>query len=691
MSAVYSLATVGALPTETISGLRVCAGSPVPFGATPLPGAINFSIPSNPATAMTLVLLRKGDLKPFAELPFPDRFRTGGVYAVTVFGLEPDEIEYGYRAEGPAGSGEGHRFDPGRILADPYATAVGGCEEWGAPRDPEALYPYRSRVARRSFDWEGDRPLGLPMRDAVIYELHVRGFTRHAASGVKAPGTYAGLAEKIGHLARLGVNCVELMPIFEFDECDNARSDPGAGRPLYNYWGYNTVSYFAPKASFAAGTDPAGELKDLVKQLHRAGIEIILDVVFNHTAEGDERGPTISFRGLDNRAYYMLGPDGSYWNFSGTGNTFNANDPVARAFVLDCLRHWVTEFHVDGFRFDLASALGRATDGTPLANPPLLEAIAADPVLRDSKLIAEAWDAAGLYQVGSFPDYRRWSEWNGRYRDAARRFLKGDAGAEVELAQRILGSPDLYGARGPAASVNFITAHDGFTLHDLYAYNEKHNEANGEDSRDGERDNHSWNCGHEGPTDDPEVRALRARQTRNALLILLTSHGVPMLTAGDEMGRSQQGNNNAYCHDELSWLDWCLAQENADLIRFTARLIAFRRAHPALRPGTHSEAARWSAGGGLVAVTLREGADIVHLMVNAHWEQREADLPALAPQLEWRTFADTAASAPFDAREPGREIPVDDQARVLLPPRSARVLVAAPVSRSDDQRGGHES
>ncbi|GAA0384196.1 glycogen debranching protein GlgX [Microbispora corallina] len=690
---------VDAYPTHRIGGFPVRAGRPLPFGARPVPGGVNFSVYSTHATAMTLVLFRRGEAAPVAELPFPSSFRRGAVFAMTVFGLEEagldlETLEYGYRADGPFRPREGHRFDPGAILLDPYATLVGGREEWGAPHDP--VYPYRARIALDDFDWEDDRPPGVAPEDTVVYELHVRGFTRHPSSGVQAPGTFAGLAERLPYLARLGVTCVELMPVFEFDELDNPRG-------LLNYWGYNPVGFFAPKASYAA-SGPYGmqvdEFKNLVKQAHRAGLEIVLDVVFNHTAEGDERGRAISFRGLDNSAYYMLTPDGHYYNFSGTGNTMNCNHPVVREFVLDCLRHWAAEFHVDGFRFDLAAILGRAPDGTVLANPPLLESLAHDPVLNHCKLIAEAWDAAGLYQVGSFPSYSRWSEWNGRYRDAVRRFVKGDLGTAGELAARMTGSTDLYGSRGPVASVNFVTSHDGFTLRDLVSYDRKHNELNGEDNRDGDSANHSWNCGHEGPTDDPGVLALRARQSRNALLLLLTSHGIPMLLAGDEMGRTQHGNNNAYCHDGPEWwLDWDLAEENADLVRFVRNAIAFRRAHPALRRregavghpvtgdlpevswhGVRAWTPDWSPHSRLVAAMFYSGADgghdCVYVAANSYWEGLVLELPAPPGGTAWHLFADTAAAPPHDACEPGREPPLADQARVPIGPRAVIVLVA---------------
>ncbi|HKN99010.1 MAG TPA: glycogen debranching protein GlgX [Pseudonocardiaceae bacterium] len=686
---------IDAYPTHRIAGFDVRAGRPLPFGATRVPGGVNFSVYSNNATEMTLVLFQRGEPKPFAELTFPGAFRTGGAYAMTVLGLDADSIEYGYRADGPWQPEAGHRFDRDRILSDPYAAVISGGERWGEPRGGD-LYRHRAALSYQDFDWAGDRQLDLPLRDLVIYELHVRGFTRHPSSGVAAPGTFAGLVEKIPYLKRLGVNCVELMPVFQFDENDTHGRQAPEGVRLYNYWGYSTVAFFAPHAAYAATSEygmQVDEFKNLVKQLHRNGIEIILDVVFNHTAEGDERGPTISFRGLDNRTYYMLTPEGYYYNFSGTGNTLDCNQPVVRGFVLDCLRYWVSEFHVDGFRFDLASILDRASDGTPLPNPPLIEALAADPILRDTKLIAEAWDAGGLYQVGSFPNYCRWSEWNGKYRDTVRRFLKGDIGTTGELATRLLGSPDLYGERGPTASVNFVTAHDGFTMHDLVSYNEKHNDANGEDGNDGESHNRSWNCGHEGPTDDPEVLALRGRQVRNALLLLLCAHGVPMLLAGDEAGRTQHGNNNSYCLDEPSWFDWSLTETNADLLTFTRRVIAFRRSHPVLRRqlhatgrspdgvlpevswhGTRAWTPDWSAHSRLIAMMFADHGDCVYLAVNAHWEGHEIELPQLPDERRWHLFADTWAACA--AREPGQEPVLDEQDWAFLGPRSVMVLVA---------------
>lgn len=587
------------------------------------------------------------------------------------------------------------------MLSDPYARLIAGRDVWGVEPDWDDVYPYRSQVVNDDFDWGDDTQLGIPSEDLVIYETHVRGFTRHPSSKTEAPGTYAGLREKIPYLKELGVNAVELLPIFEFDELDNPRTDPATGERLHNYWGYNTVSFFAPKAGYAATGRfgmQADEFKSLVKELHKAGIEVILDVVFNHTAEGNEQGPTISFRGLDNATYYMLTPQGEYYNFSGTGNTVNCNHPVVRDFVLSCLRYWVSEYHIDGFRFDLASILDRAPDGSPLPNPPLLEQLAYDPILRHTKLIAEAWDAAGLYQVGNFPNYGRWSEWNGQYRDTVRKFIKGEPGLVGELATRLAGSPDLYQGRTATASVNFITAHDGFTLADLVSYNDKHNEANGEHNNDGANDNHSWNCGEEGPSASAHIRELRLRQMKNLLALLLTSQGIPMLLSGDEVGRTQLGNNNTYCQDnELSWFDWGLVGADDGLLDFTRALIAFRHAHPVLRGVEHPHGTD-RAGGGLPDVSwhgvrawepdwsehsrvlgmLRSGPDdVVYLAVNAHWEDHDLELPELPDDQVWHLFADTGA--PGAPAPIGAEPPLECPGRYRLGAHSVVVLVGRPV------------
>jgi glycogen operon protein len=697
-------------PTHEIAGYKVRAGRPLPFGTTLVPGGVNFSIFSRHATDCVLVLFRKGDATPCAELPFPPEFRIGDVFSMIVFDLEVEDIEYGYRMDGPCDPARGHRYDRSRILSDPYARLLAGRSEWGVEPDWAAAYPHRARIAFDDFDWQGDRCPGIPLEDLVIYELHVRSFTQHPSSKVKNRGTYAGLAEKIPYLKELGVNCVELMPIFEFDEFENSRVHRETGERLLNYWGYSTVAFFAPKAGFAA-TGRLGmqmdELKTLVRQLHQAGIEVMLDVVFNHTAEGNEHGPYISFRGLDNQAYYILTPEGFYYNFSGCGNTLNCNNPVVRSFVLDCLRHWASEYHIDGFRFDLASILGRDAHGAPLANPPLLESLAYDPILSKCKLVAEAWDAGGLYQVGSFPAYGRWAEWNGKYRDDVRRFLKGDAGLAGAVAVRVRGSPDLYewNRRGPTASINFITCHDGFTLYDLVAYNGKHNEANGENNHDGGNDNHSWNCGWEGDSTDPAVNELRQRQIKNAVAMLMLSHGVPMLLAGDEFARTQSGNNNNYCHDTaLSWIDWDAQEKNAAIHRFFRCMIAFRHAHPVLRPkehvtghvsprsrlpeisfhGTEPWWADFSAHSRVVAFMLdgsqaKGGAvhdETIYAAFNMHWEALTFRLPAAPNGTRWHVFANTGCPPPDDVHEPGREPVLSPEGSMLIGGRSIVVLVA---------------
>lgn len=697
--------------THTYGNFVLLRGQPFPFGASPVPGGVNFSIYSSYATAITLVLFKRNEPEPMAEILIPKEFRLGNVASVMVMGLDYEDIEYGYRVDGPYNPKQGHRFDPSKILLDPYARNISGRDVWGAePLRENDIYPYRARVLEDDFDWEGDRHLEIPEEDLVIYEMHVRGFTCHPSSKVAKEhrGTFAGLQEKIPYLKSLGVNCVELMPIFEFDELDNPRHNPLTGDRLFNYWGYSTIGFFAPKAGFAASGAEGGqsrELKTLIKELHKNGIEVILDVVFNHTAEGNENGPTISFRGLDNKTYYMLTPEGFYYNFSGCGNTLNCNHPVVRAFVLECLRYWAAEYHVDGFRFDLASILGRDPQGIPLTNPPLLEILAFDPILAKCKLIAEAWDAGGLYQVGSFPDYERWGEWNGKYRDDIRRFIKSQ-GTVTEVAKRLQGSPDLYAHAGRlvSSSVNFITAHDGFTLADLVSYNHKHNEANGEDNQDGSNDNESWNCGVEGPTTDPEVNALRRRQMRNAIAILMISQGVPMILMGDEMGHTQYGNNNAYCHDsELTWLDWNLLKTNAAFFRFVKNCIAFRHAHPVLRNrsffrhidytgsgypdiswhGLKAWEPDWSDDVYTLAFLLcgkhaREGTihdDYIYAAMNMHWEPHGFELPKLPAGMKWHVFVNTFMPSPEEVWELGSEPVLSEQAWIMVGERSVVILV----------------
>ncbi|MEL7600518.1 MAG: glycogen debranching protein GlgX [Proteiniphilum sp.] len=694
-------------PTNEYQGIKYRRGRVLPFGATLVPNGVNFSVFSSAATSCTLVLFNKNEEDPYAEIPLPDEFRVGNVYAIIVFGLDYENIEYGYRMEGPHDPQNGHRFNRDIVLSDPYAKAIGGRDTW---RDISGLnrnYPFRSRLVFDDFDWEEDNPLETPMEDLIIYEIHVRGFTSHPSSGVRHRGTFAAIREKIPYLLELGINCVELMPIYEFDEFEHSHENPDTGDLLVNYWGYSTLNFFAPKAGYAA-TGKYGmavdELKTLIKELHRNGIEVILDVVFNHTAEGDHRGPTISFRGIDNKTYYMLTPDGYYFNFSGTGNTLNCNHPVVRNMVLDCLRYWTSEYHIDGFRFDLASILGRAQDGSPLNNPPLLESLAHDPILAKCKLIAEAWDAGGLYQVGVFPAYGRWAEWNGKYRDTVRKFLKGEHNTVGQLSQCMQGSPEMYLHRGTTAGINFITCHDGFTLYDLFAYNEKHNEANGENNQDGCNDNFSWNCGWEGETDDLAVNLLRHRQIKNALTILMLSQGVPMILMGDEMGRTQYGNNNTYCHDSsLNWLDWSLVQKNFDLLSFARHIINFRRQHPILRNkehysnrdykesgyaditfhGTKAWYADWSESTTVFAFMLdghhaKNGFvkdDTIYVAANMHWDALDFELPQLSENRKWHLSVNTSMMPPETFYPLNSEPALENQSGFIVGGRSVIVLI----------------
>ena len=577
------------VPMAEISGFPVRPGIYDLNGATPLQNGVNFTIHTCGGTSCELLLFHRAQEEPFAVIPFPEAYKIGDVYSMIVYGLNIEEFEYAYRVDGPYRPEKGLLFDKNNILLDPYAKAVAGQRTWGIRWD----HNYHARVVRDRFDW-GDTPQSKKeLCDLIIYELHVRDFTHHPSSGVKHRGTFSGLMEKIPYLKDLGINAVELMPIFEFDETMNSRTVDD--KQLLECWGYNTVGFFAPNSSYAAAnehTQEGTELKTLIRELHANGIEVILDVVFNHTAEGNEKGKTISFKGLDNNIYYMLTPDGNYYNFSGCGNTLNCNHPVVQQLILECLRYWTINYRVDGFRFDLASILGRNEDGSPMNNPPLLRTLANDPILSNVKLIAEAWDAGGLYQVGSFPASGRWAEWNGRYRDALRSFLKGDCWHAWDAAWSISGSGDLYGGfydhnhsnyAGYNSCVNFLTCHDGFTLYDLYSYNEKHNEANGWNNTDGADDNRSWNCGVEGDTDDPEVLALRRRMIRNACAVLMCSRGTPMFLSGDEFGNTKFGNNNSYCQDNItSWLDWRMLEKNKDLFEFFKFMIAFRKQHPVI-------------------------------------------------------------------------------------------------------------
>jgi isoamylase len=690
-----------------MSSWRISRGRPLPLGATALAEGINFSLLCRHGTAVHLVLYPLEGPGVLGEITLdPRKHRTGDHWHIQISGL-PREFRYGWRVDGPRG--RGHRFDPSIVLLDPAATALSDGVVWGAEVPPTGRGTHRrSLFVRRHFDWQEDVPPLTPLEDSLIYELHVRGFTCHPSSGVAHPGTFLGLVEKIPYLKELGVTAVELLPIHEFDENDCPFTNPLTGEKLRNFWGYNSIAFAAPKAAYAATArehNQVNEFREMVRQLHAAGIEVILDVVFNHTGEGDDRGRTYSFRGLDNELYYMLGPDGRYLNFSGCGNTLNCNHPVVRDLILTCLRFWVGEMHVDGLRFDLASVLGRDRHGNVLAEPPVIETIVEDGVLADTKLIAEPWDAVGLYQVGRFPFGRRWSEWNGRYRDEVRRFWRGDPGMAGALATRMCGSADLYEKTGrrPQHSINFVTCHDGFTLYDLVSYNHKHNWANGEGNRDGAAENYSWNCGVEGPTSDPQVLALRRRQAKNFLATLFLSQGVPMLLAGDEFLRTQQGNNNAWCQDnEISWVDWTLAEKNADILRFTRMLSALRRRHPALRRrtffrgrgpsgdlvpdiiwhGVEPEQPDFSPWSRSIAFSLdgsltgREPDRDFYVVCNAWQETLLFRIPRSPSGRPWRRVLDTALPSPQDIVEEDAGPRIPALSRYPVAPYSLVVLIS---------------
>ena len=683
------------MPLDIISGYHVRPGFYHVNGATALEGdgGVNFTIHSRGATSCELLIYAHHGKRPIAELRFPEHYRIGDVYSMIVYGISISEFEYAYRMDGPYQPEKGLLFDRDEVLLDPYARAVTGQRLWGA--QPARGYEYRARVVRDNFDWGTSKQPKIPMRDLIIYELHVRGFTRHDSSGVNKPGTFAGLMEKIPYLKELGINAVELMPVFEFDEMQFERTVDG--RTLIDYWGYNPVCFFAPNTSYASTLEhnrEGHELKTLIRALNENGIEVILDVVFNHTAEGDEKGPCISLKGIDNNIYYMLTPDGRYFNFSGCGNTLNCNHPIVQQMILECLRYWVINYRVDGFRFDLASILGRNEDGTPMNNPPLLQMLAFDPILRNVKLIAEAWDAGGLYQVGTFPSWSRWAEWNGKYRDDLRAFLKGDCGMALPAAQRIAGSRDLYpiDKRGDSASVNFITCHDGFTLWDLYTYDQKHNWQNGWNNTDGHNDNLSWNCGTEGETDDYLIQKQRDRMRKNAFAVLMMSRGTPMFLAGDEFGNTQFGNNNPYCQDnEISWLDWSDLEKNADLFIFCKSMIALRQSHAVVRGttapavcglpdvswlGPHGESNfTWDSHyvGILYAGRNNDDTDdeILYLAVNTWWNEVQISLPHLPVGTIWHKYVHT-----WEDDAISREKTALQSGEFVVGPRSVAVMIA---------------
>jgi len=656
-------------PMAEIDGFQVRPGMFDVNGATALPNGVSFTVHTHNGTSCELLLFHRGEEEPYAVLPFPEAYKIGDVYSMIVYDLNVEDFEYAYRIDGPNKPKKGLLFDKNNVLLDPYARVVAGQRIWGERKQGA----YHARVLKDVFDWGDRKQSHRDLCDLVIYELHVRGFTQHPSSKVKHRGTFEGLREKIPYLKELGVNAVELMPIFEFDETMNAREVNG--QKLLEYWGYNTVSFFAPNTSYIAQDEynqEGTELKELIKELHENHIEVILDVVFNHTAEGNEKGPVFCFKGMDNNLYYMLTPDGNYYNFSGCGNTLNCNHPIVRLMILECLRYWTVSYRVDGFRFDLASILGRNADGSPMNNPPLLETLANDPVLSNVKLIAEAWDAGGLYQVGSFPAGRRWAEWNGRYRDTMRGYLKGENWEAWNAAWRICGSGDMYGGlstddnrdyAGYNSSINFFTCHDGFTLYDLYSYNDKHNENNGWNNTDGANDNRSWNCGAEGDTSDPEVLKLRYRMIRNACALLMCSRGTPMFLAGDEFGNTQYGNNNSYCQDnEISWLDWSYLEKNRDLFEFFKFMIAYRHKHAVIRKklpnavcgmepihahDVRAENTNLPDGTRTFAVSFagydkKKGEDdLVYIALNTYWEDVEITLPDLHKRGSWYLSVNT--------------------------------------------------
>jgi isoamylase len=688
-------------------------GRSYPLGATVYPDGVNFSVFSKDADAIDLLLFDREDAPQPCRIIScdPRKNRSYHYWHLFVPDVKPGQI-YGYRAIGPSVQQQGLRFDPEKVLLDPYGRAVAVPWNYSRraamnPGDNTATAMKSVVAATATYDWEGDQPLRRSFASTVIYETHVRGFTRHASSGLREEqrGTYAGLIQKIPYLVELGITAVELLPVFQFDPQDSPSN-------LANYWGYSPVSFFAPHQGYSSRKDPLGvldEFRDMVKALHRAGIEVILDVVYNHTSEGDHRGPISCFKGLQSDTYYILSPDRSgYADYTGTGNTLNANQPIVRRMIVDSLRYWVREMHLDGFRFDLASILSRDESGLPLQNPPVLWDIESDPELAGTKLIAEAWDAGGLYQVGSFVG-DSWKEWNGRFRDDVRSFLKGDNGSVSRLAARLLGSPDLYGQeeREPEQSINFVTCHDGFTLNDLVSYNGKHNEANGEENRDGSSDNLSWNCGAEGPTDDSDIERLRNRQVKNFLAITMLAAGAPMLLMGDEARRTQWGNNNAYCQDnEISWFDWSLLDRHPDVYRFVRQLLQFRLRRDAAGEegislnellsrgqvqwhGVRRDQPDWSDHSHSLACTVKSirGRFLAHLILNSYWEALEFEVPPVieSAEIRWHRWIDTSLDSPDDICEQ-QVAPALEETRYTVQPRSVVVLFA----RLQDQASPQE-
>ncbi|MGO9708212.1 MAG: glycogen debranching protein GlgX [Polyangiaceae bacterium] len=687
------------------SDIRV--GVPLPLGPQVRGDGVNFAFFSRRATRVRLELFdHPEDRRPAREVDLePARNRTGDVWHVWIKGVQPGQL-YAYRVDGPYEPKDGQRFNFSRLLLDPFATAISRLPPWdfdlardGGPKrstaDDAGAMP-KCVFTHEDFDWGTVRPPRRPWSETVIYETHVRGFTIHPSSGVDRPGTYRGLMAKLLYLRELGVTAIELMPVQEFNDRQMTTTDPRTASALGDYWGYAPVAFFAPKASYSSAGGVGQqtiEFKEMVRACHQAGIEVILDVVFNHTAEGDEKGPTLSLRGIANDIYYMLADDKrSYKDYTGCGNTINSNHPVVRDHILAALRHWTVEMHVDGFRFDLASVLGRDVTGKLLADAPLLERIAEDPILRDVKIIAEAWDAAGAYEVGSFSE-RRWAEWNGRYRDDVRRFWRGDDGMLATFAKRICGSEDVYATsgKGPEGSINFVTCHDGFTLNDLVSFRDRHNEANGHGNVDGTGANYSENYGEEGDTRDIAIEAIRKRQIKNFLLTLFVSRGVPMLLGGDEFRRTQRGNNNPYCQDnETSWYDWSNEAKHGEVLRFARGMMAFRRAHPVLseeRFYTDAEIAWFAAKGGrpdwnapqervFGCLVREEGQRALYLMFNAGAEAVECHVPAPLRGTRWYLVVDTSRESPQDMFPAGEERPWDGESGYRLGSRTSVILVS---------------
>ncbi len=701
-------------------------GRPLPLGAHIVDGLARFAIFSRHATQIWLLLyddLQAAEPTHIIEL----KYKTGDIWHVEIEGLSAGQF-YCYRVDGPYNPAEGHRFDKFKLLVDPYAKAITGNFSWSnsdargfdihSPlRDlsfstlDDALGMPKCILINDNFDWQEDRPLNYPLRDCVIYETHVRGLTQHSSSNVAHPGTFRGVLEKIDYFKELGITSLELLPVMEFDENELIRSNPRTGEKLQNYWGYSTICFMAPKSGYSSSGylgQQVNEFKEMVRELHKAGIEVILDIVLNHTSEGNEMGPTLCFRGLDNVIYYILEENKRYYkNYSGCGNTLNCNHPIIREFVINCLRYWVIEMHIDGFRFDLASILGRGPDGRLLENPPLVERIAEDPILRDTKIIAEAWDAAGAYQVGSFPG-RRWAEWNGRYRDDMRRFWRGDPGMVPAFATRFAGSSDLYqsGGRQPFHSINFVTCHDGFTLNDLVSYNSKHNESNGEFNLDGSSENYSFNFGVEGGSGKPAVQKLRTRQIKNFLTTLMLSQGTPMILGGDEFRRTQQGNNNAYCqNNEISWYNWDFKGKNAEIFEFFKKIIALRKQHPIFRrhhfftgldqDQDHIRDIHWFNKDGkeqdwaddcrtltclMDGSLLETGAEYDDndfcLQINIDFKPQTFKIPKPPAGKKWYLSVDTARPAPGDMLPPGQEQFLRNQYTYSLDERSMVVLLS---------------